>query len=343
MCSDLGFKGGRLDKEKASDFLDMELLNQWVGRQEIIEDTISIAPVKALWATLNSIELEPKIGDSLPVPWHWLYFLPCVRTSELSVDGHPPKGDFLPPVPLPKRMWAGGSIEAFELPKIGENVKRISTIDSVKHKSGASGELVFVSVVHEIFAQGRLAIRERQDLVYREEFKAEAAPAKLIPVKPVLAKPQLAPKNPSWSRELLATTPLLFRYSALTFNSHRIHYDRDYAVNVEGYQDLVVHGPLLATYLLDLLSTEEPNSQLKRFDYRAVKPMLVDRKFRIEAGLVEKLSGGIPTGGSSTKAVSSSDNVDGSDNSEETNKVKLWTRDSEGAITMSADAYFSIR
>lgn len=300
--------------------IDMALLEQWIGRQEIIEDTISAAPIRGMSATIDRADDDPQMGDPIPVPWHWLYFLPSPLASELSSDGHPKKGGFLPPVPLPKRMWAGGSIEIFEALKIGDRVKRVSTISDVTHKSGATGELVFVTLVHEIYVEERLAISDRQDLVYRESANSDTP----------VAVPKPAPGGALWSSSFEASPPLLFRYSALTFNSHRIHYDKDYAVNVEGYTDLVVQGPLLATLLLDLLRRERPKSRLKRFDYRAVRPLLANGTFWVE--------GKIETGGTAeTKQSVANSNRQTSD---DLVMSKLWVRDHENAVTMSASAFF---
>jgi len=305
-------------KQKEGPSLNMSLLEQWIGRQEVVEDTITIAPIRGLSATLDRADEYPQVGDSLHVPWHWLYFLPSPLASELSDDGHPKKGGFLPPVPLPKRMWAGGSIDVLELPKVGDHVKRVSTISDVKSKSGVTGELVFVTVKHEIFANARLLISERQDLVYRE------APVAGTPA----AAPKPAPVNANWSRRYEATPPLLFRYSALTFNTHRIHYDRDYAVNVEGYDDLVVHGPLLATLLLDLLRRERPAAQLRRFDYRAMRPLLANNIFSVEGRLEDE----------NDESLTTLDKSD--DGAKQLKKSKLWIKDYEGLMTMSATAFF---
>jgi 3-methylfumaryl-CoA hydratase len=300
--------------------IDMSLLEQWIGREEVIEDTITATPIRGMSATIDRGEANLEVGDPIPIPWHWLYFLPSPLASELSDDGHPKRGGFLPPVPLPKRMWAGGSIEIIAAPKIGDWVKRVSTISDVTHKSGATGELVFVTVKHEIYAEGQLAITDRQDLVYRESPTADTP----------VAVPRPAPAGAMWSSKFEATPPLLFRYSALTFNSHRIHYDKDYTVNVEGYADLVVQGPLLATLLLDLLSRERPLSQLKRFDYRAVRPLLANNTFWVE--------GNVETDGGAelNQAVSKSNRQ----LSDELVTSKLWVRDHANAITMSATAFF---
>lgn len=300
--------------------IDMSMLEQWIGRQEVIEDTITAAPIRGMSATIDREDGSPRVGDAIPIPWHWLYFLPSPLASELSDDGHPQRGGFLPPVPLPKRMWAGGSIDIVEAPKIGDRVKRVSTISDVTHKYGATGALVFVTVRHEIYAEGRLAITDRQDLVYRESPRADA------PVAP----PKPAPVCAHWSRSFEATPPLLFRYSALTFNAHRIHYDKDYTMSVEGYADLVVQGPLLATLLLDLLRRERPMSELKRFDYRAVRPLLANNMFWVE-GNVEA---------DSTLAANRTGPKSARPTSDDLATSKLWVRDHEDAMTMSATAFF---
>jgi 3-methylfumaryl-CoA hydratase len=238
--------------------------------------------------------------------WHWLYFLPLARQSEIGPDGHPKRGGFLPPVALPRRMWAGSKLQ-FEGPlHVGDAVERVSTIEDVSEKSGRTGTLVFVKVRHEVRRQGeaRAAILENQDIVYREPAKpGDPAPA-----------PTAAPASSAWSRTITPDPVLLFRYSALTFNSHRIHYDRPYATGEEGYGGLVVHGPLIATLLLDLVRRSLPGAQVLRFDFRAVRPLIDTHPFQVC---------GEPAAES---------NADG------TRSIRLWARDHEGWMTMDASA-----
>jgi 3-methylfumaryl-CoA hydratase len=238
-------------------------LEQWVGRSESSTDLVTAAPLAALAATLDRDDPRPHSGDALPPLSHWLYFLPIHRQSELGSDGHAKRGGFLPPVPLPRRMWAGGRLDFFHPLQVGETVTRVSRILNVKSKQGRTGPLVFVLVRHEISNPQGLAIAEEQDLVYRDLSQAGELPA----------SPPPAPSSAEWERTIHPDDILLFRYSALTFNGHRIHYDRRYATEVEGYPGLVVHGPLLATLLLDLLQRSLPGALVKRFEFRAVSPL----------------------------------------------------------------------
>ena len=217
----------------------------------------------ALAATLDIDAPKPKAGDRLPSLWHWLHFLPIHRRSELGVEGHAAKGGFLPPVPLPRRMWAGGRFEFRRAMRVGQSYTRTSRVESVQQKEGRTGPLVFVVARHEIVDAEGIALIEEQDLVFRDQPKAgEALPA-----------PQPAPKNAKWERVIRPDDVLLFRYSALTFNAHRIHYDWRYATQIEGYSGLVVHGPLIATLLVDLLRRNLPAATLRRFSFRAVSPL----------------------------------------------------------------------
>lgn len=274
--------------------IDLEYLKQWEGKQEIHHDVVSLASAQAMAATLDWEEL-PQAGDALAKPGHWLHFLPKTRQSDISTDGHPKKGGFLPPVPLPRRMWAAGKV-AFHAPlHIGDVVKKVSTVQSVDHKQGGSGNLVFVVVDHQIFTGDTLVISDTQNIVYREDPAANAPTPKVM-----------RPKNQAeFSREVMPDPVLLFRFSALTFNSHRIHYDREYATKEEGYAGLVVHGPLSATLLLDLVRTELPDADIAHYDYRAVRPLIDGNPFQIQGCRSD----------------------DG---------LQLWVIDHEGAMTMQA-------
>jgi 3-methylfumaryl-CoA hydratase len=251
--------------------VDINALQQWVGKTQTCSEVISEPPVAALSAALDYSHPRAAHGEKLPNCWHWLYFQRPAAASDLSVDGHPKKGDFMPPVPLPRRMWAGSRLQFPSDLRLGREVRRVSTISSIAHKQGRSGELVFVTVNHQLFCEGILALEEEQDLVYRE-----AGPSGVV------TAPKSAPAIAQWEREILPDTVLLFRYSALTFNSHRIHYDRDYAVKAEGYPSLVVQGPLVATLLLDLLYREEPGVQVSAFEFRAVRPVLQGNPLRLQ-------------------------------------------------------------
>jgi 3-methylfumaryl-CoA hydratase len=248
-----------------------------------------------LAALLDRDDAAPRTGDALPALAHWLYFLPVHRESKLGPDGHAARGEFLPPVPLPRRMWAGSRLAFLRPVAIGETIACTSRIAAVNVKEGRSGPLVFVTVRHEIGNAAGLAITDEHDIVYRGASSAAATPA------------VAAPAGEAWSRTVLPDPVLLFRYSAVTFNGHRIHYDHPYATQVEGYPGLVVHGPLVATLLVDLLRRNRPGVDLAAFTFRAMRPLFDTTPFTI-CGLPD----------------------------EATKSAKLWTRDAAGAVTMEA-------
>ncbi len=252
--------------------MDIEELRAWIGRQERREDVATAAPLTGLGATLDHDPVhEYGPGDSVPPRWHWTYFLPMPRLSSLDADGHPAKGGFLPPIPLPRRMWAGSRIEFLRPLRVGEKISRLSTISDVSSKEGRTGSLAFVKRRHETSNERGVAIVEEQDIVYRSPL----APGALGPT------PTIAPADAQWGRKIKPSAPLLFRYSTLTFNCHRIHYDRPYAEHEEGYGGLVVHGPLIATLLLDLLRSELPDARVVGYDFRAVRPLLDTSAFEV--------------------------------------------------------------
>ena len=240
-------------------------LRQWIGKTERLSDIITATPYAALAATLDRSAERPAAGTPLPALWHWLYFLPVYRQSDIGPDGHAERGGFLPPVALPRRMWAGSQFEFSRPLCVGDSVTRRSTIVDVAEKLGRSGPLVFVKVRHEIHRDDEPspALIEFHDLVYRDAPTAGAA----------APSPTSAPEAWSWERKISPDPVLLFRYSALTFNGHRIHYDRRYVTEVEGYPGLVVHGPLIATLLLDLLRREMPEADVSRFQFKAIRPL----------------------------------------------------------------------
>ncbi len=242
--------------------VDVEELQRWVGRRQVAEDVIAAEPVARLAATLDGTRPPPKPGEALPPLWHWLYFLDAAPADALGVDGHRRHGAFLPPLPLPRRMWAGSRLSFPRPLRIGERARRESTLEKVTAKEGRSGELVFVTVHHTITGAQGPAIEEDQDLVFR------AAPAPGEAPGP----PQAAPEGP-WRRQVDPDPVMLFRYSALTFNGHRIHYDYKFATEAEGYPGLVVHGPLIATLMLELVRQEAPAAHIKRFKFRARRPI----------------------------------------------------------------------
>jgi 3-methylfumaryl-CoA hydratase len=251
--------------------LDIEHLKQWIGRSESRTDLVAATPLQALAATLDRDDPAPLPGDPIPPCWHWLYFLPLHRQSEIGPDGHPRRGGFLPPVPLPRRMWAGSRIEFLRPLRVGSPIRRDSRIVEVSGKEGRTGTLIFVRVRHEVGDEGGIALVDEHDIVYRDNPKAG---------DPVLPG-QSAPAGHEWARTIQPDDVLLFRYSALTFNGHRIHYDRRYVTEVEGYPGLVVHGPLIATLLLDLLRRNMPDAQVTHFTFRAMKPTFDVTPFQV--------------------------------------------------------------
>lgn len=245
-----------------------EDFSDWIGRTAKADDMLALRPAELLRSILPT---PPEIGAGRPVPplWHWLYFPEIVPLSRSGPDGHPARGDFLPPVPLPRRMWAGGEVQFAAPLRFGDRVTRDSRIADVAQKSGRSGTLCFVTVEHRLMCDGKLCITERQDIVYRE---ASTAP------QPV---PEAIPLAEAGHRETVEPgAVMLFRYSAATSNSHRIHYDRTYATGVEGYRGLVVHGPLTATLLADL-ARRVSGRDLASFRFRGQRPLFDTAAFTI--------------------------------------------------------------
>ncbi|MDP3515268.1 MAG: MaoC family dehydratase N-terminal domain-containing protein [Sulfuritalea sp.] len=277
----------------------LDHLRSWIGRREQVDDLITPSRVAALAATLDRNDPAPMPGDPLPPPWHWTLCVPAARQSALGADGHPARGGFLPPVPLPRRMWAGGRLTFPQPLRVGEAVQRRSQVISVERKSGRSGDLVFVLVRHEFHGAQGLAITEEHDIVYRDLPTAVSSSPTLV----------AAPDDGVWQRQIVPDDVLLFRYSALTFNGHRIHYDRRYVTEVEGYPGLVVHGPLIATLLLDLLRRNLPGADIAAFEFKAHKPLFDIAPFSVH---------GQPEADGKT--------------------VRLWARDAEGWLAMSASA-----
>ncbi len=282
--------------------MELDKLRDWIGRTEQRTDDITAMPVAALSATLDRDDAEPVPGSDLPHLWHWMYFAPLAQQREIGPDGHPNRGGFLPPVPLPRRMWAGSRLSFHHHLQVGDEVTRSARIADVSVKTGRSGTLVFVTVRHEIHNARGLAISEEQDIVYRDA-PTPGAPA---------PTPQAAATGEAFSRTITPDPVLLFRYSALTFNGHRIHYDRPYATGEEGYPGLVVHGPLIATLLMDLLRREMPGARVARFSFKAMRPAF-DINDLTFCGLPDIQGQG-------------------------QGKVQLWTRDHEGCVTMQATA-----
>lgn len=268
----------------------------WVGREERYEERILPSAVRAMAATLD-LDKTPEPGEALPPGWHWMFFNPVVPRRSLGADGHPKRGGFLPPIELPRRMWAGSRIRYLADVQVDALATRVSRIHKVENKTGKRGPLWFVTVAHTTSCNGVVCIEEEQDIVYRE-----APPPSAAAIQPEVHVDQAV-----WGHEVQPDTTMLFRYSALTFNGHRIHYDQDYARHEEGYPDLVMHGPLTAT-LLQQLAVEHGGRSLDRFEFRGVSPLFVGRAFRVE---------GRPAN-------------DGS--------LALWARGPSGELAMSATA-----
>jgi 3-methylfumaryl-CoA hydratase len=275
--------------------IDLDALRPWIGRQECVRDPMPPFPAAALAATLDRDDAYVP-GDPLPALWHWVYLLERHKTSELQTNGHVRHGGFLPPMPLPRRMFAGARLR-FERPlRLGVEAERVATIRNIQLKRGASGPLIFMALRNEIRSAEGTALIEDQDIVYR-------APA-LAPEAPPTARREEA--QPVWVREVEANEILLFRYSALIFNAHRIHWDRPYATKQEHYPGLIVHGQLIATWLADLVRrhSERP---LRAFRFRSLRALLEHSRCRLC---------GVP-------------GPDG---------VKLWAEDAQGGVVMDAFA-----
>jgi 3-methylfumaryl-CoA hydratase len=281
-----------------TDTIDLDHLRQWIGRSSQATDIVTAQLVKGLRATLFQEIGEPKAGDAAPWTAHWCLAQPVFPMSALSQDGHPTRGGFLPPVPLPRRMWAGGELEFFDALRVGDEATRTSRIADVTMKTGSTGALCFVSVDHLVTTPRGTALRERQDIVYRDMSTSQAsAPAK-APAPPPAAQHR---------ESHMADPVLLFRYSALTFNGHRIHYDRDYVTKVEGYPGLIFHGPLQAAFIVELAAKLHDGAAPKKFAYRGLQPLFEGSEFSVNAN-----------------------KTDG--------RMELWTANSAGQPTMKGTA-----
>ena len=261
--------------------MSFEELRTWIGRTQRQVETLDLSRLRGLAAALGD-DLAVERGTPVPPGWHWLFFNPMVPRQEVGPDGHPARGGFLPPIDLPRRMWAGGELVFEDHLLAGEEATRDSEIVSIEPKTGKQGALVFVTVRHRVSAGSRMAIDEIQNLVYRNPVTAPG-PRATVPV------PSDRPAS-QWSGPFRADEVLLFRYSALTFNGHRIHYDKEYATREEGYPALVVHGPLTATVLMRVAerhsgSPDVRKPLLKRFTYRGVAPLFVHEQASLEGAL----------------------------------------------------------
>lgn len=307
----------------------------WLGRERVTEDTITLERARKLAATLD---LDPGAlaeGDPLPAGWHWIYHRGAVRRSGLAEDGHERRGDFLPPIRLDRRMWAGGRLHFARPLRIGASVRRVSTIRSIEEKEGRSGPLALVTVRHRLHDADGVALEEEQDLVYlerrfREEGSGAEEPSVGAPGGRSEAKGAADAPEPHRSDRFRADEVTLFRFSALTFNGHRIHYDRSYATEVERYPDLVVHGPLLALLLLSagvrwarLGEGRAPGDPVElHFRYRALQPVFCNEEIEL-CGLV---AGG--TGASSGGTGARASRTEGS--------FELWAAHPERGVAMRA-------
>jgi len=282
---------------------DFSRLQDWVGRRESREDVVAADRVAAMAATLD-LDAGPHPGEALPPGWHWMFFNTrgAAKARDIGADGHPKRGGFLPDVALPRRMWAGGRLAYSERSiRVGEAIRRRSEIAKVDVKQGRSGTLVFVLVKHHIEGAGGGVIEEEHDIVYRDAPQPGAA----------APTPPPAPGGAKWTKGINPDPVLLFRYSALTFNGHRIHYDQPYVTQVEGYPGLIVHGPLISTLLLELLRREQPDRRLARYAFRAVSPLFDTAGFTVNGA----------TG--------------------EGDSVRLWATGPQGQLAMEATAVMS--
>lgn len=283
--------------------LDIEHLRKWVGKTDSARDVVTPHMVRGFRATLDEDPGQPKLGEPAPLAIHWCLAPATVPMSGLGPDGHPARGGFIPPVPLPRRMWAGGELTLHDRLRVGDEVERVSRIDAVDVKEGRTGVLCFVTVTHELSTARGLAISERQDIVYRAAESAKPQPASSSGVAD-----RAGSQASEASREVPATAALLFRYSALTFNGHRIHYDRRYCQEEEGYPGLVVHGPLQATLMLTHAAAMREGKQPAKFSFRGVRPLFDDQIFTVNG----KSGAG--------------------------NSLDLWIADASGSTTMTGAA-----
>ncbi|HEX6003567.1 MAG TPA: MaoC family dehydratase N-terminal domain-containing protein [Burkholderiales bacterium] len=278
----------------------LEKLKDWIGEKETAVDYITIPAVHRLAATLDRDDAIPRAGDPLPVGWHAILFPRVVRHSQIGPDGHPQRGDFLPPVPLPRRMFAGKRTTFLGELRVGDEVNRVSTIHDVTIKQGRSGQMVFVTVRTDIASPRGLAITEDQDIVYRAEPDPSAPPP----------PPQPAPENAVWRNIVTPDPVMLFRYSALTFNGHRIHYDWRYVTGTEGYPDLIMNGGL-TTLLTYELARAHAATPIRYMSSRNVRALFVNRPIHF-----------------------------GAEPAADGKSAKLWAADPDGALALTAEAQF---
>ena len=249
-------------------------MRAWIGRSQTVEDFLAPWPAKALIATLDEHDPEPRMGDALPPLWHWLYFLEAAPASKIGPDGHGERGDFLPPIDLPRRMWAGSRFSFDGEPlRLGDTARRVSTIKSIEPKSGSSGSMVFVTVQHTLSGPKGVSLQEEHDIVYREA----ARPGEKA------RDPKAAPTDASTAKTIVPDPVLLFRFSALTFNGHRIHYDQPYVTGTEGYPGLIVHGPLMGLLQIELARRASAGRTPRTFQFRALSPVFAGAPMTVAA------------------------------------------------------------
>jgi 3-methylfumaryl-CoA hydratase len=254
--------------------MPLDNLRDWVGKTQTVEDFVAPWPARALIATLDEQDSAPRMGDPLPPLWHWLYFLEAAPASKIGPDGHGERGEFLPPIALPRRMWAGSRFVFEGEPlRIGDTATRLSEIKSIEPKTGSTGAMVFVTVKHTLSGAKGTALVEEHDIVYREAAKpGETA-----------REPKSAPTDATVSKTVMPDPVLLFRFSALTFNGHRIHYDQPYVTGTEGYPGLIVHGPLLGLLQIELARRSNPGKTPASFEFRALSPLFAGAPFIVSA------------------------------------------------------------
>ncbi|OGA48588.1 MAG: hypothetical protein A3F74_22735 [Betaproteobacteria bacterium RIFCSPLOWO2_12_FULL_62_58] len=277
---------------------ELESLKKWIGEKETAIDYVTVPTIHRLSALLDRDDPFPRIGDPLPIGWHAILFPRVVRQSQIGPDGHPARGDFLPPVPLPRRMFAGKTVTFASDLRVGDEVRRESVIQNVELKQGRTGEMVFVTVKTDIHSPRGLAITELQRIVYRDAADRNAKPT----------PSQAAPAPAKWGKIVTPDTVMLFRFSALTFNGHRIHYDLPYVTQVEGYPGLIVNGNL-TTLMMFEIAREHAGRPIARFSSRNVSPLFVGRPLHVC---------GAPADDNKT--------------------VKLWVTNDQGGLALTADA-----
>ena len=275
------------------------MLQEWIGRQQEARDEITGSAAQRMAALLDLPFRQYERGDAVPTGWYVILFAPLARQSELGPDGHPRKGQFLPPIPLPRRMFAGRRVWFHGALRIGDAMTRASRIERIEPKQGRSGEMCLVTVRHEISGPGGLAVVEEQDLIYREE------PRPSVPRRESAAARQPGPAE--WSHTVVPDPTMLFRYSAITFNAHRIHYDAAYTRADEGYPDLVVNGGL-ATLWLWQLAVARSGRAIKASASRNVKALYVNRPVTLCGRLIESGS-----------------------------KARMWALDADGELAIDAE------